>query len=163
VSLRWYTTAEEPCSDAKPIEPLWDALRKVSLLEFTSHSRSNTGWTGRGTGTVTVEAPTVDSLIFHESGLWHSATSKPLAFRNVYRWTRTVEAVRLEHLRFGEKHPVYLFDLSPTTDVEWASIAPHFCREDEYAARLEVNEPRILLTWRITGPEKNEEIAYSYQ
>jgi hypothetical protein len=158
-----HTTVERPSPDGETAERLWVALRQVRTLEFAAHSRGNTGWTGRGTGTVTVEAPTADSLIFHESGFWHSETSKSLEFRNIYRWTRTGDTVRLEHLRFGEQHPVYLFDLAPAPERQWASVAPHVCRADEYTARLRREESGIVLVWKITGPEKNEEITYQYR
>lgn len=163
MSFRRSTTGEESDSDTEQVEWLWDALRQVTTLEFASRSRSNTGWTGSGTGSVTVEAPTPDSLVFHESGLWHSATNKPLEFRNVYRWTRTGQTIRLEHLRFGEGHAVYLFDLAPETDTQWSSMTPHLCRADEYTARLERHDGYIVLAWKIVGPEKNEEISYRYR
>lgn len=145
------------------INHVWNALQRVRSLEFDAQSGSGTGWTGNGTGSVVVESPTPEIIIFQESGLWHSATSKGLAFRNVYRWSRFEGTVRLEHLRFGEDHPVYLFDLAPDTDMICSSAAPHLCRDDEYTARLELLDSGISLDWKITGPEKDESIIYRYR
>ncbi|RYF36219.1 MAG: hypothetical protein EOO38_27980 [Cytophagaceae bacterium] len=145
------------------IETLWNALRQVHTLEFVAHSRSNTGWTGKGAGSVIVESPTPESIVFHESGLWHPTAGKNIEFRNIYRWLRSGDTVRLEHLRFGEENSVYLFDLAPDSDTVWSSVAPHLCRQDEYVALLEIQESVLSLHWKITGPAKNEEILYRYR
>ncbi len=145
------------------IERLWTGLKQIRNLEFVAHSRSNTGWTGKGMGSVRVESPTPESIVFQESGRWYSDRSDGLEFRNVYRWLRFAETVRLEHLRFGEQHAVYLFDLAPDTDTVWSSVAPHLCRSDEYTAHLELQDSGISLHWHIVGPEKNEEILYRYR
>ena len=145
------------------MEKLWKALQQVHTLEFVAQSRSNTGWTGKGTGSVRVESPTAESIVFQESGLWYSAINKGLKFRNVYRWLRLEDRVRLEHLRFGEKHSVYLFDMAPDTETTWSSVTPHLCRQDEYIAQLELQDGCISLNWKVIGPEKDEAIRYRYQ
>jgi hypothetical protein len=145
------------------IEPVWAALRRVKTLEFVARSQSGTGWSGTGTGTVSVEVPAPESIVFRESGIWRSPGGGDLAFRNVYRWLRSEETVRLEHLRFGENHPVFLFDLASETDAVWSSVAPHLCRDDRYAARLELLPDSVSLQWNIRGPEKDEEILYRYR
>ena len=50
---------------------------------------------------------------------------RELRFRNVFRWSAVGEALRLEHLRFGVAHPVFLFDLAPVAAGEWRSVSPH--------------------------------------
>lgn len=136
------------------------------MLEFVARSRSNTGWVGKGTGLVRVESPTPETLLFHESGRWHAdiqrVPGKDIEFKNIYRWSLSEAKIRLEHLRFGEKHAVYLFDLAPDTETVWSSITPHLCRADQYTARLELHDSGISLNWQIVGPEKDEDILYQY-
>ena len=69
------------------------------------------------------------------------------------------DTLRLEHLRFGEDRPVYLFDLAPAGDRGWRSVSPHLCSEDCYAAVLLVRDNGILLRWSIDGPRKKETIG----
>jgi hypothetical protein len=47
-------------------------------------------------------------------------------FRNVFRWTLLgPKLVRLEHLRFGPDHPVYLFELAQDANGTWTSNRLH--------------------------------------
>ena len=139
------------------IEPIWAALQQVKTLDFIAHRRNGTGWMGHGKGKVVVEAPTPEIIIFHESGRWLYGMSPEPKFRNVSRWLRSGDTVRLEHLRFGENHSVSLFDLTPETDAIWVSVAPYLCGTDEHTGRLEFKVSGILWSWKIRGPEKNEE------
>lgn len=141
---------------------LWEGLQRVQKVEFVARSASTTGWNGAGNGSVTVETPAPMVLLFRESGIWRPAGGRDLRFHNVYRWSYQDEALRLEHLRFGEEHPVYLFDLAPDSDGSWVSVTPHLCREDTYTARLRREGDRLFLAWTVLGPEKNEEIQYTY-
>ena len=141
---------------------LWDGLRRVRTVEFVTHGTSATGWSGRGSGTVTVQSPVPEILLFRETGIWRPNGKRDLHFHNVYRWTCLEESVRLEHLRFGEDAPVYLFDLAPDSDGIWSSLTPHWCRNDTYTARLRQEQNAIFLSWTVTGPEKAEKIAYKY-
>ncbi len=75
-------------------------------------------------------------------------------------WTGTGSG--LEHLRFGEDHPVYLFDLALAGEREWRSVSPHLCREDCYSAVLIVGDDNIVLRWSVNGPRKQETIEYVY-
>jgi len=88
-----------------------------------------------------------------------------MAFTNVFRWTADTagQLLRLEHLRFGEAHPVYLFDLVTASDGVFESSEPHVCREDHYAARMVFDEQTIQLKWAINGPSKAETISYNYR
>jgi len=88
-----------------------------------------------------------------------------MAFTNVFRWTADTagQCLRLEHLRFGVDHPVYLFDLVKVSEGVLESSEPHACREDCYAARMEVDEQTIRLKWEINGPTKAETISYTYR
>lgn len=141
---------------------LWGELQRVQTVEFVTQGTSATGWSGRGKGTVMVQVPSPEVVVFRESGVWRPTGGSDLNFHNVYRWSRLDKSIRLEHLRFGEDAPVFLFDLVPESDGTWLSATPHLCREDTYTARLHQEEGEIFLAWTVAGPEKAEEIAYKY-
>lgn len=143
-------------------DQLWDGLRRVRVVEFVTQGTVATGWSGSGIGVVVVESPSPTVLMFRESGTWRPTGGHELRFRNVYRWSRLDECVRLEHLRFGDDNPVYLFDLVPDPDGVWSSVAPHLCREDTYTAQLRGEKQALLLEWKVVGPKKGEAIRYQY-
>jgi hypothetical protein len=117
----------------RPAAELWASLCRVRSLHFVARSAASTGWHGTGSGTVVVASPARSVLTFTESGSWQPAAGPRIRFSNVFRWSLVGPAVvRLEHLRFGADHPVYLFDLAPRSGAEWASVNPHLCREDCY-------------------------------
>jgi hypothetical protein len=135
----------------------------VRSLAFVARSGGTAGWNGTGRGAVEVREAGNGVLTFHEQGSWRpEGGERDLRFRNVYRWTPAGDRFRLEHLRLGEGHPVYLFDLAPAGDREWRSVSPHRCSEDCYAAVLLVRDDGIVLRWSIDGPRKKEEIEYVY-
>jgi hypothetical protein len=141
---------------------LWERLLRVRNLVFVARSASRTGWNGEGRGSVSVEQGGEASVTFEESGVWTPEVGGEIRFRNVFRWSKAGAALRLEHLRFGEGHAVYLFDLVPVSEREWVSASPHLCRADHYAAALAVRDDDLLLRWSVTGPEKQETIEYTY-
>jgi hypothetical protein len=111
---------------------------------------------------VHVAQPAEGTIIFTESGVWRPEHGRDIRFSNVYRWTAGGESIRLEHLRFGDDHPVYLFDLGPVSEREWRSLSPHQCSEDCYAAVLTARDEDIILRWSVDGPTKQEVIEYTY-
>jgi hypothetical protein len=145
----------------------WDRLRTIRELVFEARSRSvtNTGWTGSGRGTVRVEQADGVTMLFHEKGSWTPEHGREITFNNVFRWTADPDGqlIRLEHLRFGPENPVYLFDLVLVSERVLESAEPHVCREDLYSARMEYDQAAVHLSWTITGPKKDERIAYSYK
>ena len=148
------------------LQAVWKRLSGVKSLVFKATSGTNNGgWNGEGRGSVVVESDDSCSMLFHEGGMWKPDTGKELAFTNVYRWTALLESqsLRLEHLRFGHNHAVYLFDLEQTDEVTWQSIEPHVCRDDLYTATMKLDGEVLTLHWTIAGPSKNESIHYSYQ
>ncbi|MGH7702137.1 MAG: DUF6314 family protein [Gemmatimonadales bacterium] len=143
---------------------LWRTLPRVRRLEFVAWSAVATGWNGRGEGTVRVEDPGSGVLIFNERGVWRPEGGGELKFRNVFRWTPLGSAlIRLEHLRFGPKRPVPLFDLIPGGSGRWRSERPHLCGEDRYEAELWERDWGMEMVWSITGPRKAERIEYRYR
>ena len=144
-------------------EQLWESLGRVRTLAFVARSATPSGWNGRGSGAVIVAPDKGDAITFTESGTWRPDGGPELRFTNVFRWTPLDSGnVRLEHLRFGPAHPVYLFDLAPAPGGEWHSVAPHVCREDCYTARLRAEGGQILLSWSVTGPARQQRIDYLY-
>lgn len=147
------------------VHEAWQRLRTVRELSFEARSGAipNTGWNGRGEGTVQIVAAEDLTTIFHEKGLWAPDVGRPFPFNNTYRWTLDSAAcfIRLEHLRFGPEHPVYLFDLIPAGQT-LVSAEPHVCRNDLYAAQMTFDQQFIRLSWTIIGPTKNESIGYCY-
>jgi Family of unknown function (DUF6314) len=164
VASRLHVFAESSTLDhmeLPPLERLWADLSRVRSLWFVARSENATGWNGEGQGIVVVEAIGNDVQTFTESGTWRTEAGRELRFHNVYRWTRTDPSLRLEHLRFGVDHPVYLFDLAQTGDREWRSLSPHLCGEDRYSAVLLVGDS-LVLRWEVVGPTKQELIEYDY-
>src|SRR5262245_24697285 len=104
---------------------LWDRLLRVQRLALVARSANPSGWNGQGSGTVVVQLAGDKAITFTESGSWQPEGGRELRFRNVYRWTLVGDLLRLEHLRFGEDRPVYLFDLEPAGERQWRSVAPH--------------------------------------
>lgn len=141
---------------------LWEQLACVETLSFVAESALATGWHGEGRGDVGVTMPAEDALLFYESGTWRPDGGVDLSFRNVFRWTKLGDAIRLEHLRFGPDAPVYLFDLMQHEDGIWRSADPHRCKADRYTASLTMQDGAMDLVWRIDGPKKQERIAYRY-
>jgi len=148
------------------VQKAWTRLRAVQELTFEARSlaTSNTGWNGTGTGVVRVETAEPGVILFHERGTWTPEVGRQTTFTNVFRWTIDPDGpfIRLEHLRFGPDHPVYLFDLVTVNVGVLESSEPHVCREDLYAARMEFDEQTVRLRWTINGPRKAETISYTY-
>jgi hypothetical protein len=144
-------------------QELWRRLGLITSLKFIATGPVAGGWNGRGEGSVFVESQGNAVILFHETGAWWPDGGNSSRFRNVFRWTRLDDgSLRLEHLRFGIEHAVYLFDLIPASDNEWASALPHVCREDCYTAELHIAEMNLQLSWSIDGPRKREKINYHY-
>lgn len=145
---------------------IWNRLQTITSLQFTAESASPTksGWTGKGDGSVQVEAEGDTTLLFHEKGTWSGEQGREFAFHNVFRWSLELETqkVQLEHLRFGPTKPVYLFHLEQVTANTWESTEPHLCRDDLYEATLKLEQDCLELHWTVCGPETNERIAYTY-
>ncbi|MFH1299763.1 MAG: DUF6314 family protein [Planctomycetota bacterium] len=147
------------------LRTLWSRLTQVESLQFVAQSfDSGSGWNGTGTGSVAVEAVDPSTLLFQESGRWSPTEGTELQFTNVFRWTSLPDQtlIRLEHLRFGKTHPVYLFELQQTAETRWESVEPHVCSNDLYSATLECEHDRLHLDWTVKGATKNECIGYVY-
>lgn len=141
---------------------IWERLRKLTTVGWTAESQTGTGWSGSGSGTVRVSQPTPDVLILEESGTWQPNGGKQLRFINVFRWTLLQDRLRLEHLRLGPNHPVYLFDMAPDTDGIWREVEGHICNKDCYHATLQLGVELLQVGWRVHGPNRDDTIIYIY-
>ncbi|MEM8485786.1 MAG: DUF6314 family protein [Bacteroidota bacterium] len=143
---------------------LWKQLGTITQLSFSAQSGNGAaGWNGMGKGRVDV-TPATDVILFREAGTWQTATGQTLAFRNVFRWTRNLQLghIQLEHLRYGENQPVFLFDLVGIGAAELTSAEPHHCAADVYTGQLVLEANGFTLDWYIQGPRKDEHIRYQY-
>ena len=142
----------------------WQRLSEISKLQFVARSANDSGWNGTGNGAVLVAKLDANTIMFTETGQWKSGTGQELNFNNVFRWSFDASGgtIRLEHLRYGSNNPVYLFDLALKDDNMWHSITPHVCRDDSYAAIMNLAVDHIELRWTIKGPQKDENIHYWY-
>jgi hypothetical protein len=142
-------------------------LRRLRTLAFSARSGKATGWNGQGQGEVSTETPSPDVILFREAGHWHPTgreANPPLQFRNIYRWTlANDQTVRLEHLRLGPEQPVFLLDLVPASPQEWTCAEPHQCSADRYSLRVVAQRDGLQMYWSITGPKKDEHMAYVYR
>jgi len=140
---------------------VWQKLAQVQQLQFRASSRSGSGWNGLGFGVVEVETIDDSTMLFKEAGGWVNEAGKEFDFSNVYRWSRRDESLKLEHLRFGNQAPVYLFDLMLSGEAELRSDHGHVCSEDLYTATMRVHDV-LDLCWRVEGPQMDELIEYRY-
>jgi hypothetical protein len=149
------------------LDDVWQRLTGVRALEFRARSTATTatGWQGVGQGTVEVQAPSEETLVYREQGQWKSAAGTSFAFTNSYRWTRYSSSglLSLEHLRFGDERPVSLFELAAAGEGEWRSTAAHVCSEDCYSAVMTFGDGFVHLEWNVSGPNKSEVISYLYR
>lgn len=144
----------------------WERLKQVKQFKKHKISRSGTEniWEGKGTGIVSITNQNDTALIFAEKGSWHLNNGQEVDFSNIFRWTIDREAgmISLEHLRYGEQNPVFLFHLVPTGNNMLASVESHLCQEDAYMAQIPWDNATIRLNWRVIGPKKNDELEYIY-
>lgn len=139
-----------------------ERFRSVRTVRFVSKSHSETGWSGSGFGVVKVSEPALNVLRFEESGTWKPTGSKEMRFTNVFRWSLVEDRLRLEHLRFGADHPVFLFEMAVGADGIWQETDPHPCRDDCYRASLRLAEDEVFVSWLVRGPKRDEIIEYTY-
>lgn len=145
---------------------IWKKLPSTGSLSFTSHAQSQGSFdlVGTGTGQVKVRKINDHTVIFEEKGTWISKEQQEFKFTNVFKWTfePIQNVITLEHLRFGEKNPVFLFHLAQVDEHTLQSVSSYVCKEDTYLGQVRCDGSSISLNWRILGPKKNDEINYIY-
>ncbi len=115
-------------------------------------------------GEVSVKEEKPGIFIFTERGMWVKGTQQNINFHNSLRWSLVYEEglLRLEHLRHGPDHPIFLSYLTPISGKHLQSIDPHLCQEDCYFGHIQFNKEGIYLTWRVLSARKNETFHYVY-
>lgn len=159
------TTASNTNSAEQVVTRLWRQLGDITHLTFTARSGNGAqGWNGEGRGDVAVGVES-SVIVFRETGHWQTLTGETLSFRNVFRWTLdpVADRVQLEHLRFGEQHPVFLFNLVAVSDDLLHAAEPHQCAADVYTGQLLMKPDGFSLDWYIRGPKKDAHIRYLYR
>ncbi len=144
------------------VDQVWQRLRLISHVSFSFRSRYHKG--GKGEGEVRAAYDGNIRCVFQERGSWKGLENQEFTFRNVFRWSlnRLDGMLTLEHLRFGEGNPVFLFHLVPVGENRLESLHAHVCGEDTYFGQLVMEDQSLALTWRILGPKKNDEVRYLY-
>ncbi len=169
---RWLERLLKPASESfdgmtdSLVYLLLQQLLQVRSLTFSAHSRSATGWSGQGAGTVSVTLPRDACVVWQERGTWQNQQGTIMPFHNRYRWTGVGDRrLRLEHLRF--QTPVHLIDLVPCCNdpkpQTWQAEQPHACGDDAYHLSLQRHDIALQMDWTITGPHKQEHIVYWYR
>ena len=147
------------------LELIWDHLKNVTRVTLVTKSCSKRilgrNWKGNGKVEVKDDGQTIT---FNEYGSWKGDQKQAHNYTNSFRWTcsKLEGRISLEHLRFGENHPVFLFHLVPTEADLLESSHSHVCGEDAYFGWLHYSELFLQLNFRTIGPKKNEEIRYIY-
>ena len=143
---------------------LWPRLLTVRTLQFESQSLTGSGWSGVGSGQVEVSSPSDGVILWRETGSWRQNGGREIRFFNTFRWTQSDEdKITLEHLRFGETNPIFLFQLATVSFEEWRNVEPHLCRQDNYSASLGIEPECLKLSWTVFGPTRDESINYCYR
>lgn len=147
------------------MEKVWEQLKSVKRMTLQASSRSRTSrlWIRKGSGKV--DSTLKDNVLtFREQGEWAADDGFRMNYRNVYRWTWhwREEMLSLEHLRRGEKHPVFLFYLVAGEENFLESLNPHLCGDDTYFGWMQYNPLFLQMHIRTLGPSKNEKIETVY-
>mgnify|MGYP002083750847 CR=1 FL=1 len=147
------------------LELIWEHLKNITHVTLIAKSLSKgpNRWNGKGNGEVKVKNEG-QSIIFTEQGSWKGEQGQTHNYSNSFRWTwnRFEGMISLEHLRFGENNPVFLFYLVPTKANLLESSTSHLCGEDTYLGWLQYSDLFLQLNFKTIGPKKNEENEYIY-
>lgn len=149
----------------KQLIDFWKKLSLVDSLNFTTRSVKDTeSETKRGEAKVQKSFLNEDQILFHEVGEWVDGAHSKSHFSNQFLWTLDLvnERVSLEHLRYGPKNPVFLFDLKLSKKNSLVSQDPHLCKDDTYLGALIWSTKGIELNMRVIGPHKNHFLNYQY-
>lgn len=160
------------CNEEEIADPLgfaellafWDQLNRVTCLRFSVLFSPQNKWQV-GEADVVIERPSPEILIFQERGLWITGESTSSVFTNSFRFILDLQggSIALEHLRYGEKRPVLLFQLTAVSTGVLESANPHVCGQDIYLARMFVSAGGVDMECLVEGPKKHMQLMYQYK
>jgi len=152
-------------ADVRTIEQAWALLPRLRCMSFAASpgTHSQTSW--RGTGTACIKTHTDGACHWlEEQGIFTpQQTRQEVSFRNSYCWRRTATGLDLWHERFGMDDSVFLLTLVTAAPGRLQGRQPHHCGADVYRAELVFEADGFDLIWRVSGPRKDEHLAYRYR
>lgn len=164
-----FTTAKEHINHKKETKyqllELWERLKGVHRLTLSATQIAQPQLQDRqAQAEVSVESEGENTLIFREKGHWFLQEQEEMTFSNVFRWQLDLSCslISLEHLRYGDQHPIFLFHLRRVKPYHLQACDPHLCADDCYGADLRWNRRTIDLHVRTIGPDKNTYLQYCY-
>lgn len=85
-------------------------------------------------------------------------------FTSSFLFTLDLKAgwIEMEHLRYGDAHPVLLFHLTAARAGILESVDAHLCAQDTYLAHILWSREGIDMQCRVIGPMKNIQLTYPY-
>lgn len=142
----------------------WERLLQVKKLSFSAKLQSSETSLKVGKAEVLVSTPTPSIVVFQEKGFWFENQLPDTAFSNSFRWSLDTNAslITLEHLRYGDAQPVFLFHFSVAKPSLLESVDAHLCGDDTYLGNIVWSPHSIDFHWRIIGPHKNNHLNYHY-
>jgi hypothetical protein len=149
----------------KELLAFWDRLSAIGHLSFSTKTRQGVEQIVKiGKADVSVTATAGSVITFQEKGHWYVGHEPDTAFSNSFRWMLDLSSllISLEHLRYGNTRPVFLFNLTPTRSNVLETVDAHLCAEDTYLGHISWSEKSIDFHWRIIGPHKNNQLMYHY-
>ena len=150
-----------PRAKRQTVTKLWKQLCAVKEVTFRAKD-PHSAHARLGKGAITVEHPSARECIFRKQGTWKVEGGYEMGFSNAFRWTLSEkkDQLSLEHLRFGDSHPVFLFFLNP--DSERSFHSDQMSRGEGCVGKMRFEDHYIQLTLREINAQKNEEIDYMY-
>ena len=107
------------------------------------------------TGQIMHKKNTIDTIISEEYGKFNDSRYQHKT-HNYYQW-RLIEhqQLQLSHIHYQQNITILLasFNLQPN-HTDFISL-PYHCGKDCYKAQLNYDDETIILSWVITGPQKN--------
>jgi Family of unknown function (DUF6314) len=151
--------------EIEPLLAVWRRLQSARVVNLSVHDADTGAVQAQGTGSVTIDTTGGDGLVIRERGRWTGPHGVGAHFTDALRWTLDTEmaALRLEHVRHGPDEPVPLVELVADHEGGLTPLGPHLCGEDRYEGSVRLVEDAVLVTWRVTGPQKNQEIVRRYR
>lgn len=140
---------------------IWQVLQSVRCFQ-TTQMQDQDPQVGKIVGSVVVDCPNSNTIVFHEKGSRQLSSNKTIELTNVYCWQRNRSAISLSHLRLGKSNPVHLATFRQVDNKKWKSGQPHLCGADSYQPELIISEIGIQLNWQIDGPNKGIQLQVNY-